>query len=99
MIMNYSCLREKDVVNVCDGKKVGYICDILIDCDCGKICALYVSDRFFGFTAQKSPAKIPWDKIVCIGEDTVLCDLGRDFCPPKTACGDKKPKKGGRIFF
>ena len=31
-----SCeLREKDVINVCDGKKLGYICDMDIDTDCG----------------------------------------------------------------
>ena len=43
-----SCeLREKDVINVCDGKKLVYICDMDIDTDCGRVTAVYVSDKFF----------------------------------------------------
>lgn len=67
-------LRDKDVINVCDGKKIGYICDMVIDSECGRIVSLSVSDRYFGFTAQKNPIRIPWDKIRCIGKDTVLVE-------------------------
>ena len=99
MTVNYSCLREKDVVNVCDGRKIGYICDVSVDCDCGRICAVFVSDRFFGFTAQHPPVKIPWDKIRCIGDDTVLVELPHDFCPSEPKCDDKKHKNFGKFFF
>ena len=47
MMCNSSALREKDVINICDGRRLGFICDFVIDTDCGKICAVYVSDHFF----------------------------------------------------
>ena len=99
MCLNYSSLREKDVINVCDGRKIGSICDLTVDADCGRITEIFVSDRFFGFSAQKPPAKIPWEKISCIGEDTILVSMPRDFCPPPQKCDEKKHKKPPRLFF
>ena len=104
MTLSSAELREKDVVNLCNGKRLGYICDFLIDTECGKIKAIFVSDNFFGFNAQKKSLKIPWEKITCIGEDTILVDIGpsRDskpneceWCPPPPP----PPKKKGRPFF
>ena len=99
MCINYAALREKDVVNVCDGKKIGFICDLAIDLDCGHISAIFVSDHFFGFAAQKSPLRIPWEKINCIGEDTILVSLPRDFCPPPPKCDEKKRRKPSWLPF
>ena len=93
MCNTYTALREKDVINVCDGKKIGFICDLLIDIDCGRIEAIFVSEHFFGFAAQKSPVKIPWEKISCVGADTILVNLPRDFFAPPPKCDDKKRKK------
>ena len=99
MCLNYSSLREKDVVNVCDGKRIGCICDLTIDGDCGRITAIHVADRFFSFSAQRPPVKIPWDMISCIGEDTILVSLPRDFCRGQPKCDDKKGRKQSRFFF
>ena len=73
-----SCeLREKDVITVCDGKKLGYICDMDIDTDCGRVTAVYVSDKFFSINGNKNCIKIRWDMIKCIGDDTNLQDSGK----------------------
>jgi len=78
MLIKVSELREREVINVCDGKRLGNVCDILVDVDCGQICAIFVSDHFFTFGGKDS-IKIEWKQIVCFGEDTILVDIGKTF--------------------
>lgn len=35
-------LREKEVINICDGEKLGNVCDIDFDIKTGRICALVI---------------------------------------------------------
>ncbi len=96
MVVNASELREKEVVNTCDGKRLGYICDYRIDTDCGKICAIFVSEQMFGLLGGKNPLCIPWEKIVCIGEDTVLVQMPSVRCEPCE--GRREKKRCGWLF-
>ncbi len=100
MIINASELREKDVINTCGGRRLGYICDYQIDTDCGKICAIYVTEQLFGVFCGRNAARIPWEKIVCIGEDTVLVQMPENFCcePCEGKREKEKRKKGGWLF-
>ena len=101
MTLSSAELREKDVVNLCNGQRLGYICDFLIDTECGKIKAIFVSDNFFGFNAQKKSLKIPWEKITCIGEDTILVDFAdHEECDHKHCeCNDGKNHKKKKPWF
>ena len=69
-------LREKDVINLCDGSRLGCAQDFEFDVSCGKIIALVIAGDggIFGFS-RKEDIIIPWDRIQCIGEDTVLVRL------------------------
>lgn len=89
-------LRQKEVINLCDGTRLGYACDFEFDASDGKICALIVPrpSGFLGF-GKECDIVIPWCRIECIGEDAILVKLPReevDAC----ACKDKRRKKGGR---
>ena len=94
MICNSSALRERDVINLCDGRRLGYICDFSVDTDCGKICAIYVSNNFFGFGGQKNVLKIGWECISCIGEDTILVRVTEEIKCCDNDCVDRKRKRG-----
>lgn len=101
MVINTSELREKDVVNTCDGRKLGTICDYQIDTECGKVCAIYVTEQLFCIPRDKNVIRIPWDGIVCIGADTVLVQVREDNCRGTCEpCGGKndKRKRGGWLF-
>ena len=74
MNLKYSELREKDVIDVCGGRRVGYLCDLAFEADCGRITAIYVSTRIFGGGGSVC---IPWEEIVCIGEDAILVKAER----------------------
>ena len=85
----FNSLRDKDVINGCDGKRLGFVNDLEIDACSGKICALIVlfDYRLLGF-GKYEELVIPWERICRIGKDTIIVDIG--IIP----CGDncKKPK-------
>ena len=83
-------LRDKDVINVCDGAVLGCPEDFEIDMECGKIIALVVvgEGAVLGF-GKKDTYVIPWDKIQCVGEDAVLVKL----TPEERRCSMKEKGK------
>lgn len=69
-------LREKDVINVCNGQKLGYVAELEIDTDCGKVTALIVGgESISSILFSKNRIRVPWDKIQRIGKDTILVDM------------------------
>lgn len=91
-------LRQKEIINLCDGTRIGYACDFDFDAIDGRITALIVPrpSGFLGLS-RNCDLVIPWCKIECIGEDAILVKLSReelDSC----VCQDKRYKKamGGK---
>ena len=66
-------LTEKQVVNVCDGRILGYIVDFKVDICNGRLTAIILPGEsgFFGFK-KCTDVIIPWEKIDLIGEDTII---------------------------
>ncbi|MBE6632600.1 MAG: YlmC/YmxH family sporulation protein [Ruminococcaceae bacterium] len=76
MNCSFNDLRNKEVINVCDGTRLGYVCDIDIDLCEGRICTLIIpgDSGLFGFS-KCEPISIPWGKIERIGEDIILVSI------------------------
>ena len=74
-------LRNKEVINVRDGSRMGYVCDLELDTAAAALTALVVYGklRLFGILGREPDLVIPWDKVGHIGDDTVLVDL-----PPRS---------------
>lgn len=69
-------LREKAVINVCNGQKLGYVAELEIDVECGNVTALIVKqESIMSLLFCKNLIRVPWDKIQRIGKDTILVDL------------------------
>jgi YlmC/YmxH family sporulation protein len=70
-------LTEKQVVNLCDGKILGYIIDFKIDVCCGRLTAIILPGEggIFGFK-KCTDIIIPWEKICRIGKDAIIVDIG-----------------------
>ena len=70
---NSEDFREKEVVSVCDGKKLGCVAEVEFDVCDGRLTAIVVpiEGGFLGL-GSKERLVIPWDKIVRIGEDVIL---------------------------
>lgn len=72
-----SDLRDRDVINVNNGKRLGVISDIDLDIENGKIRAIVLpgAGGFMGVIGRKNDLVVPWEKVVKIGIDTILVDF------------------------
>ena len=69
-------LRRLEIVNLCDGARLGYASDFEFDCRDARILAIVINGScgLFGF-GREDDLIIPWHMIECIGEDTILVKL------------------------
>jgi YlmC/YmxH family sporulation protein len=69
-------LREKDVINICTCKKIGYVIDIEFEKKSCHATALIVSQgiRFFNLFCNDELV-IPWCNIKQIGPDVILVEI------------------------
>ena len=67
-------LKNKEVVNICDGKIVGFVSDVDFYIHRGCICAIIVPGpiKFFSFCCREIEYVIPFNCIECIGPDAIL---------------------------
>lgn len=72
-----SDFRQKEVINVSDGKRLGFVSDVEIDLENGRVEAIILPGvgKLFGLLGKDNEFYIPWEKIKKIGEDIILVDL------------------------
>lgn len=77
MEISFCNLRCKDVINVCDGKNLGNITDMLIDTCCGRVLGIVVpcNKNFFSLFKSNNDIFIPYNRICKIGKDIILVDI------------------------
>jgi len=70
-------LRYKEIINLSNGQRLGFVCDAEILLSEGRVTALIVPGpaRFFGLLGREEDLVIPWDKITKIGEDIILVEM------------------------
>lgn len=68
--------RHKEVINICDGARLGCVCDFEFDSVTGCISSIIVPgrSRLFGILKSSEEIVIPYCKIVKIGEDVILVE-------------------------
>ncbi len=69
--------RQKEVINMSDGKRLGFVCDVEINLESGKLDAIVIpgEGRIFGLFGKDNEYVIPWSKIKKIGEDIILVEF------------------------
>lgn len=80
MFGKISDLRCKEIINVLDGSRYGYMDDAEIDLESGRITSLIVPGRLrlFGLLGRTEDQVFPWESVKRIGADTILVELGRE---------------------
>lgn len=77
-----SDLREKEVINIEDGTRLGLIEDIEVNLDKGRIEALIVPGNgglLSLFSNKSTDHVISWRNIIRIGSDVILVDMNNKF--------------------
>lgn len=68
-------LRQKDVINLCDGTRLGCISEFEFDTCSGQICSLILSNGGLFSFSKDCRIVLPWNRIECIGEDAILVKI------------------------
>lgn len=72
-------LKYKEVISVADGTRYGFVGDMEIDLETGRVRNLVVPGRprLFGLLGREQDLSIPWEKVHRFGEDIILVE-GRE---------------------
>lgn len=69
--------KHKEVININNGKRLGYVQDVCADLETGMITSIIVpgSNKMMSFFNQNNDIVIPWQNIKCIGDDLILVEI------------------------
>jgi YlmC/YmxH family sporulation protein len=76
LICRVEDMRDKEVISISDGTKVGWVCDAEIDTVTASLTAIVIFGRLrlFGLLGREEDIVIPWQNVSLIGDDTILVD-------------------------
>lgn len=77
-------LRYKEIINVSDGSRYGWVGDVEVDLDSGQVRALVVPGRLrlFGLLGREEDRVFPWEAVRRFGADTIMVET-----PPLSRLG------------
>lgn len=75
--MTFCELREKDVINIHDCKRLGCVSDLVFESKKRLYLAVtyHHQRKALGFPGERKECEIPWCKIRQIGPDIILVDI------------------------
>lgn len=69
--------KHKEVINISDGRRLGFVQDVTANLETGVITSIIVpgSTKLFNMFSGNNDIVIPWNKIKCIGDDVILVEI------------------------
>jgi len=69
--------KHKEVININDGKRLGFVQDVTADLESGVITSIIVpgNTKLFNMFSGNNDIVIPWQSIRCIGDDVILVEI------------------------
>ncbi len=69
--------KHKEVINITDGKRLGFVQDVTADLESGIITSIIVpgNSRLLNMFSSNNDIVIPWQNIKCIGDDVILVEI------------------------
>lgn len=79
--MRFSELGYKEIINICNGHRLGFVCDAEFEFPSGGVKALIVPGpaRFFGLFGREPDFLIPVDCVTRMGRDIILVEIKGDY--------------------
>ena len=77
--MRLSEMKQKEVINIKDCSRLGFVGDVDIDICTGRVTALIIPGPgcLWGFLGRESEYVIPWRDVKQIGDDIILVELSK----------------------
>lgn len=75
--MTFTELKQKDVVNICDGRMLGKPIDLVLgDTACVEALVVPAGGGFLNLLRQeKEGCLVPWERVLRIGSDVILVEV------------------------
>lgn len=69
--------KHKEVINITDAKRLGYVQDVTADLKTGVITSIIVpgNNKRFNIFSGDNEMVIPWDQIKAIGDEIILVEI------------------------
>lgn len=69
--------KHKEVINIVDAKRLGYVQDVTADLKTGVITSIIVpgNNKRFNIFSNDNEIIIPWEKIKAIGDEIILVEI------------------------
>ena len=69
--------KHKEVINIKDGKRLGFVQDVCANLEDGTITSIIVpgSNKVISMFTSSNDIVIPWQNIKCIGDDVILVEI------------------------
>ena len=70
--------KHKEVINITNGKRLGYVQDVCADLETGNITHIIVpgsGNKLMNIFKTDNEISIPWKNVKCIGEDLILVEM------------------------
>lgn len=69
--------KHKEVINISNGKRLGFVQDVNADLETGIITSIIVpgSSKLISVFSSNNDIVIPWQDIKCIGDDIILVEI------------------------
>ena len=82
MCIKFTELHCKEVICVCDGRRLGFVSDARVELPEGTVTAIIVPGpcRFMGLWGRRDDYVIPWCCVKRIGPDIILVDIKPEDC-------------------
>lgn len=79
-MLKISDIRDKEVINLYNGQRMGYISDFEVDLEKGSVTGIILpgEGKVMSFFSKANDIIVHWNKIIKIGNDTILVNLKDD---------------------
>lgn len=69
--------KHKEVINIKDGKRLGFVQDVTANLKTGTITSIIVpgNNKFLNIFTSDNDIVIPWENVKCIGDDLILVEI------------------------
>lgn len=76
-MLTFCELKSREVINICDGARLGRICDMELDECTGQLLSLIIpgNSKLFGLIRSDEELVIPYSAIKKLGDDVILVEV------------------------